>query len=203
GPKGGAGRGAWSPFAGGSRPAATPSRWSRVRTATRETWYDLPDWITSSPRSDLPRSVLRNEVIIVFLLSLGASAVYAVVNLLADLTAPGGLAKATATLNASHAPERPDLDLTHQRLATFFALVPGAPASHLLRRGRARPMQLLGIDARQPRRDLGVGVTLALVIGVPGILLYLGARSLGISVNVVAEGLPHIWWAIPVLVLSA
>jgi membrane protease YdiL (CAAX protease family) len=166
-------------------------------------WRDDPDWVAVSPRSDLPRTVLRNEVIIVFLLSLGASAVYAVVQLLADLTARGGLSSAIAALNTSQAPGRPYLDLTYQLLGIFFALVPVALAIHLLRRDHGDPLRVLGLDARRPRRDLGIGVGLALVIGVPGIGLYVVARALGISATVVPASLPHIWWAIPVLVLSA
>src|SRR5262245_32705011 len=199
------GRRPWSPIAIGWRRASAPVRdgLPRVRVAAREMWRDEPDWITVSPPSDLPRRVLRNEVIIVFLLSLGASAVYAIVQLLADLTARGGLAHATATLNVSQAPGRPWLDLTYQLLGIFFALVPVALAIHLLRRDHGNPTLVLGLDARRPGRDIGIGVTLALCIGVPGIGLYVAGRALGIGATVVPAALPHIWWAIPVLVLSA
>ena len=199
------GRRVCSPFIAGSRRAWAPLREksSRVRATTRAIWHDEPDWVTGSPRSELPRSVLRNEVIIVFLLSLGASAVYAVVQLLADITAQGGLSKATASLNTSQAPGRPYLDLTYQLLGIFFALIPVALVIHLLRRDHGNPFRVLGLSARRPGRDAGIGVGLAALIGVPGIGLYVAARALGISANVVPASLPHIWWAIPVLILSA
>jgi membrane protease YdiL (CAAX protease family) len=44
---------------------------------------------------------------------------------------------------------------------------------------------------------------LAAVIGGAGLGLYLGAFHLGISLNVVPETLPAVWWRIPVLILSA
>lgn len=169
----------------------------------RRIWRDEPDWETPWTRSETPRSTLRAEVLLVFALSLGASAVYAFVALIANLTARGGLASATATLNGSQAPGRPWLDLTYQLLDIAFALVPVALAIHLLARDHGRPLAILGLDLRSPGRDLGTGVGLAALIGIPGLGLYVVAKSLGINATVVAEALPHVWWAVPVLVLSA
>ena len=164
---------------------------------------DDPDWLTVSPRSEMPRKVLRNEVLIVFALSLGASAVYAIISLLASLTAPGGLSNQTATLNPSQAPGRPWLDLTYQLVGIAFALAPVALAIHLLRRDHPQPLRLLGLDLSRPGRDGLTGVGLAALIGIPGVGLYALARTIGLSVNVVPTALPKIWWAIPVLILSA
>jgi membrane protease YdiL (CAAX protease family) len=143
------------------------------------------------------------EVWLVLGLSLGASAVYAVVQLLANLTARGGLANATATLNGSQAPGRPWLDLTYQLLGIFFALVPVLLAVHLLQRDHDDARGLLGLDLRRHGFDAATGVGLAALIGIPGLGLYVLARHLGINATVVAAALPHVWWAIPVLVLSA
>lgn len=52
-------------------------------------------------------------------------------------------------------------------------------------------------------RDLGWGVGLFVAIGVPGILLYLFGRELGVTVQVVPTALDTHWWTVPVLVLSA
>ena len=164
---------------------------------------DDPDWITVSPRSELPRKVLRNEVLIVFALSLGASAVYAMISLVASITAPGGLSSQTQTLNPSQAPGRPWLDLTYQLVGIAFALAPVALVIHLLRRDHGQPLRVLGLDLTRPGRDGLTGVGLALLIGVPGIGLYALARELGMAVNLVPAALPKIWWAIPVLILSA
>lgn len=161
------------------------------------------EWPTPWPRSEAPRTVLRNEIWIVFALSLGSSAVYAIIQFLADLTARGGIAGATATLNNSQAPGRPWLDLTYQLVGIGFALAPVALAVHLLRRDHGQPLRVLGLDLARPGRDLAGGVGLAAVIGIPGILGYLAGRALGLTVNVEPNHLPKIWWAIPVLVLSA
>lgn len=147
--------------------------------------------------------VRRNETWLVLGLSLGASAVYAVVSLAAKLTATKPLSQQTATLNPSQAPGRPWLDLTYQLLGIFFALVPVLLAIHLLNRDPGDAGRTLGLDRRRPGFDLGSGALLAAVIGIPGLGLYLAARALDLNATVVPAALPHVWWAVPVLVLSA
>jgi len=61
----------------------------------------------------------------------------------------------------------------------------------------------MGLDTSQPGRDLARGTGLAAVIGGLGLGLYLAAYRLGISLNVVPENLPPLWWRVPVLVLIA
>src|SRR5689334_879097 len=127
------------------------------------------------------RRVRRNEVLLVLGVSLGSSAVYAAVSLLAKLTASRPLNQQTATLNPSQAPGRPWLDLTYQLLGIFFALVPALLALHLLARDPGRPAEVLGLDRRRPVFDAVAGVVLAAAIGLPGLGLYLVARQLGVN----------------------
>jgi membrane protease YdiL (CAAX protease family) len=134
--------------------------------------------------------------------SLGASAVYAAVSLAAKLTAPGGLARSTATLNASVSP-RPWLDLTYQLLGIAFGVVPALLAVHLLQRDPGNAAGILGLDRRRPWFDLGSGAALAALIGLPGLGLYVVAREVGLNALVVPALLPKVWWAVPVLVLAA
>ena len=61
----------------------------------------------------------------------------------------------------------------------------------------------MGLDAREPGRDLAKGAVLAAAIGGSGLLLYIAAFKLGLALNVVPENLPAVWWRIPVLVLQA
>ncbi|HEY2792553.1 MAG TPA: CPBP family intramembrane glutamic endopeptidase [Micromonosporaceae bacterium] len=143
------------------------------------------------------------EIWIVLGLSLGQSAIYAILDLYASLTAKGGLAHATATLNQSVTPNRPYLDLAYQLLGIFFALISVALVWHLLGRDYDDVGSLLGINFKRPVSDPVVGVGLAAMIGIPGLGLYLLARALGLAVKVVPSGLEHVWWAVPVLVLSA
>ncbi len=148
------------------------------------------------------RSELRWEVVLVLLLSLGQSAVYAVVSLVAKLTAPGGLSNQAAVLNRSQSP-RPYLDLTYQLLDIFFTLIPVAVALYLLQRDRIQPFRTLGIDFRRPAPDLGWGTALAAGIGLPGLLLVFAAAQLGLNAKIVPAALEPVWWAVPVLILAA
>jgi membrane protease YdiL (CAAX protease family) len=149
----------------------------------------------------LPRGYLWAEIILVLGLSLGRSGVYAVVNLLADLTSGVPLADQTTTLNASQSP-RPGLDLTLQLLRIGFALVIVGLVAYLLRRS-GESLRTLGVDATEPARDTRRGLALAAVVGLTGIVWYLIAYRAGINLTVAAQGLPELWWRTPVLVLGA
>jgi membrane protease YdiL (CAAX protease family) len=149
------------------------------------------------------RPVLRSELLLVLGVSLGASAVYSLVSILGRLTADTSLAEQSATLNASAAPGRPWLDLAYQLLGIVFALVPAMLALHLLNRTDPPAVRTIGLDLREPRADLARGVALAALIGIPGLGLYLLSHTLGVNATVVPAALPNVWWAVPVLVLSA
>ena len=146
---------------------------------------------------DRPRR-LQVEVVIVLLLSLGQSAAYAVVSLVAKLTAGRPLSEQTATLNASQSP-RPYLDLTYQLLGIFFALIPVLLALYLLGSQRSA----LGTPLFRPGFDLGWGTTLAACIGIPGLALVYAAARLGLNAQIIPSALQPVWWAVPVLILSA
>lgn len=146
------------------------------------------------------RSTLKREVVLVFAVSLGRSGVYAFVSIMAALTAGKPLASQSATLNTSYAPGRPTLDLVYQVLAIVFTLVPVALAWHFLVTGGERASRVLGIDASQPGRDAARGAVLAALVGGTGLLLYISAYAVGVSLQVAASGLPAVWWSWPVLV---
>lgn len=142
------------------------------------------------------------ELAIVLGLSLGASAVYALVSLLADLSSGKALAEQSATLNASQSPV-PWLDVTYQLLGVFFDLFPVALAIYLLWQPTRSGFDRIGLTWRRPARDLGVGLLLAACIGVPGLGFYALGRVMGITVQVNASPLDPHWWTVPILVLSA
>jgi membrane protease YdiL (CAAX protease family) len=148
------------------------------------------------------RRRLTAEIWIVLGLSLGKSGVYALVTIVARLTEGTPLAQQSATLNASRSP-RPYLDLTYQLLSFGFALVPVALALYLLSANGRSAVRRIGLDGARPGRDLGVGVGLAALIGLPGLALYVAGRAVGITVEVQAAALDAAWWTVPVLVLSA
>ena len=161
--------------------------------------------VTQPGASDVAvnRTRLGLEVAIVLGLSLGQSAVYAVLRIIERLTREVPLAQQTSTLNPSVTPDRPWLDLTYQLVGIAFGLMPVLLALYLLNLTNPPAGRTIGFDLTRPRFDLGFGVLIALLIGVPGLGLYALARVLGINTDVQASGLTDNWWTIPVLILSA
>jgi membrane protease YdiL (CAAX protease family) len=153
-------------------------------------------------REAVPRGILRQETVLVLALSLGASAVSALISFVGSLTRPGGLKDQAATLNGSFAPGRPWLDLAWQLFGIATALVPVALVAHLLIRERAG-LRAIGFDRTRPWPDLGRGALVAAGIGSAGLAFYLLARASGFNLTVVPESLPDVWWKYPVLILSA
>src|SRR6201989_3671554 len=149
-----------------------------------------------------PPWLQRWEIVAVLAVSLGASALYALLSFIGSLTAKQSLSHQTATLNGSLAPGRPLLDLFSQLLNITLSLAPVFLVFYLLARAGERPSSI-GVDAREPVRDLARGTVRAAVLGGSGLGLYLIAFHSGVELNVVAESLPDIWWRIPVLLLSA
>lgn len=160
-------------------------------------------------RGDDRPAVLSREILLVLGLSLGASAVYSVMDLISKLTAPAPLSSQTTTLNNSPAPGRPLLALFLELFNLLFSyVVPALLAIYLVNRDRdwdptaARAATRLGLDGRRWRFDVITGLGLALVVGVPGLGLYFVARALDINTNVAPANLTE-WWAGPILVLLA
>lgn len=150
----------------------------------------------------LTRKRIGVEILLVLGVSLGASAVYSIVNILDRLTRTVSLSQQSTTINASDS-DRPTFDLIYQLLAVFFDLVPVVLVVYLLWNVARPHFGRLGIDAWHPLRDLFVGLGLAVGVGALGILVYLGGRATGLSVNVVPTALDTYWWTVPVLLLSA
>ncbi len=156
----------------------------------------------SLPREEMPRKILRSEMLLVLALSLGASGVSALISFVGSLTKPGGLKDQAATLNGSYAPGRPWLDLAWQLFGIASALVPVVLVAHLLLREGAG-LRSIGFDRTRPWFDLGRGALVAAGIGSVGLGFYLVARAAGFNLTVVPEALPDVWWKYPVLILSA
>lgn len=145
-------------------------------------------------------------------LSLGASAVYAIVAIVERLSRETALSSQTATIN-SPLDERPLFDLIYQLLSFGFGLAPVALVAFLLWRERAPHLGALGLGApvrgsgslRGPwwGREAGGGVLLAAAIGIPGLAFYVVAKAIGINATVIPTALDAVWWTVPVLVLQA
>jgi membrane protease YdiL (CAAX protease family) len=128
--------------------------------------------------------------------------VYAFVSFIGSLTAHQSLSSQHVVINGTQAPGRPLLDLFLQLVSLGSSLAPVLLVFYLLARNGEGPSSI-GVDRSQPGRDLLRGTALAALIGGTGLGLYLIAFHSGVSLNVVAESLPDVWWRIPVLILSA
>lgn len=152
------------------------------------------------------RRRLRIEIAIVLALSLGASAVYALVAFIHDLVdlvvSSTAISDQTADINPSLSTQE-IFDLVYQLLRIAFGLAPVALALYLLWLPGYSPFVRIGLDGRRPKFDVGVGLLLVPIIGIPGIALFLLGRSMGITVDLQTSGLGQYWWSIPILVLSA
>ncbi|WP_166970367.1 CPBP family intramembrane glutamic endopeptidase [Brevibacterium atlanticum] len=142
------------------------------------------------------------ELGLVAALSLGQSAIYAIVRL-ADIATRGPISEAQAKLNTSLSP-RPGFDLIYQLLDIGFTLVPVLLALYLLTGDHAQPRlsTRLGVDGHRAR-DLGHGTLIFLLIGIGTLGVYAGGRALGITAEVQPANLGDHWWTLPVLVLAA
>lgn len=155
-----------------------------------------------APLPSRARVHISAEIWIVLGLSLGKSGIYALVNIIARLTAPTPLGDQTATIISPQS-ARPYLDLVYQILSICFALVPVALALYLLSLRGHNALRNIGFDGSRPLRDTGLGFGLAALIGIPGLAFYALGRALGITVQIQTSVLDTAWWTIPILVLAA
>jgi CAAX protease family protein len=153
-----------------------------------------PDELT-----DPQRRVIRIEIVVVLAVSFGLSAYTAFLNLIEAVLL--GLAGQRVALNPRRSPfDLIDLGLN---LAVAFQLVAwGALGVYLLWRSGFGPAQI-GLGKVRWRPDVLGGLGLAVLIGLPGLGLYVAARALGLSAHVEPVELYDTWWRIPVLLVTA
>jgi membrane protease YdiL (CAAX protease family) len=136
------------------------------------------------------------ELWLVLMVSLGASAIYSILSLARKLTSTQGLAGSVTTINQPLA-KTPWLDLLSQLASISLALVPVLLALYFLR------MDNIKIGLIPVKRDWVIGISLPLIIGIPGIALYAVALNLGLTSRIVPSALGDYWWTPVVLVLAA
>ena len=145
---------------------------------------------------------IKLELAIVLALSLGASAIYSIISIVARLTVETSLAQQTATINRQLS-DRQWLDFSYQFLGIALGLAPVALVLYLLWEKKKSPFGLIGLNLSEPGRDIWRGTWIAALIGIPGLGLYLVSRQLGISAEVVPAAVGEYWWAIPMLLFVA
>lgn len=159
---------------------------------------------SSTPELPAPapsRRFLAWEVILVLGLSLGRSAIYAILQL-AERLSLAPLSEQSATVHSSRS--RHELfDLTYQLLDSLFALVPVALVIYLFLLHGTNPFRRFGLDLRRPGRDLGIGLGLFVLIGAGTLVVYLAGRTAGVTMEIVPSDVTEHWWTTPVLLLAA
>ena len=145
---------------------------------------------------------IKLELAIVLALSLGASAIYSIISIVARLTDETSLAQQTATINRQLS-DRQWLDFSYQFLGIALGLAPVALVLYLLWEKKKSPFGLIGLNLSEPGRDIWRGTWIAALIGIPGLGLYLVSRQLGISAEVIPAAVGEYWWAIPMLLFAA
>ena len=158
-----------------------------------------------NPGPDVRRR-LHLEMLVVLGISLGQSAVYALLSLINKLTQEVALNRQTTSINTSKTPDRPWLDLAYQVANLMFPLVPVALVLYLLwvyQRPHGGPLRSMGFDLRRPGFDLGVGSAVFVGIGIGGLVLYYVSRELGYNTSVSPANLAAAWWTVPMLLLLA
>lgn len=150
----------------------------------------------------MSRSRLWWEIAIVLALSVGRSAFFSVLSLVQALTRDVGLGSQSTALNPGAATVDP-WSIVSQVFSHVFNLAPVALAIYFLWEPGRSAFRRIGLDFRVFGRDLGAGILLVLVIGVPGLGLYALGRALGITVQVGAAPLDGAWTAVLLLTLAA
>jgi membrane protease YdiL (CAAX protease family) len=148
------------------------------------------------------RARLWWEISIVLTVTVGQSALYSVLSLVRASLRTTPIGQQQTQLN----PNR-DADVVwnvlYQFLGVAFALALVALVVYLLWEPGTNALRRIGLDFTRFGGDLGRGILLAAVIGVPGLGLYVLSRVLGLNVAVVASPLDAAWWTVPLLLLAA
>lgn len=134
-------------------------------------------------------------------LSLGRSAIYAVLNLTERLTREP-LGEQTATVQSSQS-RHEVFDFTYQLLDNLFALAPVALVLYLFLLHGGNPFRRWGLDFRRPGRDWVLGIGLFALIGVGTLAIYGIGRASGATVELIPADVGENWWTTPMLVLTA
>lgn len=136
------------------------------------------------------------EFWLTLMVSLGASTIYSILSLLRKITSEQGLAGSSTTINRPLA-EVEWLDFISQLSSISLSLVPVLLALYFLR------LDGISIGLIPKSKDFLLGLGLPLLIGIPGIGLYVLAVQLGLTAKVIPSALGDYWWTPIILVLAA
>jgi membrane protease YdiL (CAAX protease family) len=144
------------------------------------------------------------EVVAVLGVSLGMSAVYALLGFLrAELTVKGGISATTATVASGARTAHQLLNIAYDVTGVVQGLMPVLLALVLLSRDPGTPGFGIGLHRRPARADLLQGAGFAALIGIPGLALVWAAHQLGVSAQLAVVDVPNTWYRVPLLLLQA
>lgn len=133
---------------------------------------------------------VRSEILIVLAVTFGMSGLRSLLRLVDDLLNPAPLSEQSVTLNASQS-DLAWLDIALQLCSAGVLFAWGALALFLLQRSLPRP----------PLSDAASSPALALLIGVPGLALYITALHFGWTKEVVPTDFNNPWVEVPTLLV--
>ena len=148
------------------------------------------------------RARLWWEIGIVLAVTVGQSALYSVLSLLRASLRTTPIGQQQTQLNPNRDAEIL-WNVLYQFLGIVFALALVALVVYLMWEPGQNALRRIGLDFTRFGGDLGRGILLAAVIGIPGLGLYAVSRLLGLNVAVVASPLDAAWWTVPLLLLAA
>ncbi|KAA8969815.1 type II CAAX endopeptidase family protein [Mycobacterium sp.] len=145
------------------------------------------------------RRDLRIELVIVLGVTFGVSAATSVLQLADAVLRNLGMQRIPLNPQRSYF-DLIDLGLNMALVVQLIAW--GGLGVYLLWRTGLPPARI-GLGRPRWGADLLGGAALAALIGLPGLALYVGARTLGLNAAVIPSGLGDTWWRIPMLVTIA
>lgn len=148
------------------------------------------------------RARLWWEIGIVLAITVGQSALYSVLSLVRASLRTTPIGQQQTQLNPNRDAEVL-WNVLYQFLGIVFALALVAMVVYLMWEPGQNALRRIGLDFSRFGGDLGRGILLAAVIGIPGLGLYAISRLLGLNVAVVASPLDAAWWTVPLLLLAA
>lgn len=144
------------------------------------------------------------QILVVLGVSVGASALWSVLNL-AEVATSTGIADSQATMNRPLSTS-PVFDVLRQLLTILLAFVPVLLALYLLAgsAGQLRTVvRRIGLDFKAPLPDVALGALLFLVMGLGTLGLYQAGRALGITAELTTNAGGTEWWNILLLLAQA
>lgn len=164
-----------------------------------------PDPASASvPAFGAHRADLWVQILLVLGVSLGASALWSILDLAETMTV-SSIAESETALNPQQSAVAV-FDVLRRGLGIVLALVPPLLALYLLAGSAGQlgtVLRRIGLDLRMPGTDIALGAILFLIIGLGTLGLYQAGRALGITAELTTNAGGTAWWEVVLLLATA